>query len=374
MEFAPGLAPEKLFRKWFGRKGFLFHVAVTPSVVEACATLGGPFPMGKNMLMMGPKFCIELSINTRGLFMDALNRLTDLADAAELGESTSTIQPLEDLASSNLALLELTQTVLNNEQTQNALVEKASKGLGIKVSVAMELHISIKKEPTPMKLRATVAVEPGRVLLQGNMEYIWCTPFGIKGVCIGNLDLSIGIGATLVPNQLAFGGVLGLGPKCKQIMKPKKRKTSLKARKKKGKKRRKRRKRRNTMLGDSMSSAKGCVSAVVYVGLDAIDPTGNYFSARFSRIMLSDIVRWAMPNAKLGGISKFMDSTGFPDGLAASFAHQEQILGMDGTIPAGFAFAGTMQVMGYKGKVAVLINKAAGTFECKIEVALLTAS
>ena len=42
---------------------------------------------------------------------------------------------------------------------------------------------------------------------------------------------------------------------------------------------------------------------------------------------------------------------------------------MLGSIPAGMAFAGTMQVMGYKGKVAVLVDKESGKFMCKIEVA-----
>ena len=89
----------------------------------------------------------------------------------------------------------------------------------------------------------------------------------IPNVCIGNLALGIGMGPTLIPHFFAFGGVLGLGKNCKKVMKPK-------------------------AGTKGQPNAEGCIIATVAVGINTADKKGNYYSGRFSKIMLSDILGW----------------------------------------------------------------------------------
>jgi len=307
---------------------FKFEVVATlnPMKVKACVVMGGPFKLSKKMQMLGPKFCLSIEKHEEERLLSAVRRVTEL----RLGEAI----PSTLFQGSAVNAVPSTAMTLVDTSSRAVAAIIAEEGLiQIAASITLELQIAMRNEPEPLKLRATMTLEPTRISLDAELETVWCNAFGLKGLCIANLKVGLGIGPVGNPSRFAMGGEVGLGPKCKTVML------------------------KSTKQSKQKGGSGGCIGGGIYIGMDTMYPKNNYFAAHLYKVMLVDIIKFALPRANLGSMSKFLSSTGFPDGIRTSFSLTAKRLGMAGFIPAGFYFAGTIMIMGYKCKLNINIDK-----------------
>lgn len=170
----------------------------------------------------------------------------------------------------------------------------------------------------------------------------------------------------LLPSGIAFGGMLGLGADCAKAMKT-----------------------RSTGSGDLLSIKQAtkynCVHGEMvrascrrlqplicalllplqYVSLST-NPMDSYFSVKINTLTLKDLINWfTLGNGDKLPLDKYEDmlaTTGFPAGIAMSYAMQEVDLPGGGQIPSGIAFTGMLDLFGYSAFLKLEVDPKAAKF------------
>lgn len=182
---------------------------------------------------------------------------------------------------------------------------------GLEIAVGEETRIGITGSlhiPTPNitlsgKIEVTLS---GEVEVQLAMSGCWNKVFNQDWLSICNIEGSIGISSeALLPSELGIGGEIKLGSK----------------------------------TCSTPFVAKG------YVGVDAQDPDNDYYYVQFTKATISSLLKAFCWKVNLPSALK---ETGFPNGLLSSFSLDEKKL-PNLTIPAGFHFQGTLDILGLRG-------------------------
>ena len=105
-------------------------------------------------------------------------------------------------------------------------------------------------------------------------------------------------------------------------------------------------------LGDKACSrpliAKG------YVGIDAVTPSGNYYYAQFSKATVDFLFKAFCWNVQL---PRPLKESGFPHGFLSSFSLDgKELDSVHLSIPAGFHFKGTLDIIGVSGSADICVN------------------
>lgn len=186
--------------------------------VEACTPIGTGFEILKGVMKMkNPKMCVVIPqmLIKAGMALSAAKYLKEkIQDADVRGK----IQGAKDkfnkakqqgsaflndmkgkLKGANNQLAESASTaskvkrLLGQDVHETALVlAEEAEGVVMKkelqLRVSAELEVKLKGEKS-LQFHASLAVEPSRLVVKANMKGLWCNPFGLKDVCIGNFNL-----------------------------------------------------------------------------------------------------------------------------------------------------------------------------------------
>jgi len=405
-----GMLPERVMAKWFSPTGkedavFQMIMQVGLDMSKACVVFGGPYPITKKMKMLGPKSCIEMTLDLNGDAIEGgmtsgdmllspvtsviekkvgyvhqekapkgerlgedLSPNSGLNDRIHVGEKLTEVMrkrgepmvrlrelkghPSQNVGADfmgNVPLSELLQ-IEASEVTQTAVadsMEITETSFVVNLEFALEIDMDDGDNKLTLILKGTL--EPGRFILLGWMQYVWCNPFKLsKATCIANLELSIGVSPGVpYPTQAGGGGSFGIGKDCPFVMK------KMFAGGKNGAVNGA----VNSTCGNNEAGAacmqsdpeianKQCNIATFYIGIDMLSIWDSYFSAAFTKLKLIEVIHWVSPS-KLDALDTFLGQTGFPKGMSFSYATADIDI-MAFTINSGISFAGTVNVMGWE--------------------------
>ena len=186
---------------------------------------------------------------------------------------------------------------------------------GVETSIGLVGSIELKSPP--VTLNAAMRLKVGGVMLEGSMTGCWERAFGIPVLILCNLFMSISI-TPVAPHisGLEFGGRIEIGNlRCG----------------------------RNKLL-----------TAEAYVGINSLDNNQNYFYAdrgklTFQRFFDAFCISVTLP--------KPLGESGFPKGVKISFSLLGKQLPHAGiTIPVGFRFKGTLNILGVSASADINIQ------------------
>ena len=186
---------------------------------------------------------------------------------------------------------------------------------GVEQSVGLVGSIQLKSPP--VTLNAAIRLTPSGVQLQGSMSGCWYKAFGNPYIAICNIYLAMTLAPITPPiTGLEFGGRVEIGKK---------------------------------------DCSKGkFLTAEAYVGINSLDPQQNYFYAdigvlTFQRFFDAFCLDVSLPKA--------LGDSGFPKGLKTSFSLLGKQLPHAGiTIPIGFRFKGTLNILGLSAMADINIQ------------------
>ena len=186
---------------------------------------------------------------------------------------------------------------------------------GVEKSIGLVGSIELKSPP--VTLNAAMRLTVGGVKLEGSMTGCWERAFGIPVLILCNLFMSISIAPVAPPiSGLEFGGRIEIGNlRCG----------------------------RNKLL-----------TAEAYVGINSLDNNQNYFYAdrgklTFQRFFDAFCISVTLP--------KPLGESGFPKGVKISFSLLGKQLPHAGiTIPVGFRFKGTLNILGVSASADINIQ------------------
>ena len=186
---------------------------------------------------------------------------------------------------------------------------------GVEESIGLVGSIELKSPP--VTLNAAMRLTVGGVKLEGSMTGCWERALGIPVLILCNLFMSISIAPVAPPiSGLEFGGRIEIGNlRCG----------------------------RNKLL-----------TAEAYVGINSLDPNQNYFYAdigklTFQRFFDAFCISVTLP--------KPLGESGFPKGVKISFSLLGKQLPHAGiTIPVGFRFKGTLNILGVSASADINIQ------------------
>ncbi len=102
------------------------------------------------------------------------------------------------------------------------------------------------------------------------------------------------------------------------------------------------------------ASTKHQITAKGYRGVNLISPTDNYYYASFTKVTVGYVLKALKINVR---IPRPLAISGFPKGFLSSFSAFGKELPQVGlSIPAGFRFKGTLNILGLESMVDVNIN------------------
>jgi len=206
-----------------------------------------------------------------------------------------------------------------------------------KTYIKFDNALQIKIDKDTLKFIGRIKVDPGEAQLRARMEGLWNNPLGMKGISMDNLELGMGFAWTgpWPPIRYVFGGAVGMGSECHLAMK----------------------KGNMSKRAGELVATKGkqfkCFYGRVVFSLHTTNPKATFFGVQISRLMLPDLVDFvgSVAGVKLD-VSKWgplLTTTGFPVGLAMSFALRTMFAPGGYVIPGGFAFTGKMVFLGWSG-------------------------
>ena len=186
---------------------------------------------------------------------------------------------------------------------------------GVEQSVGLVGSIQLKSPP--VTLNAAIRLTPSGVQLQGSMSGCWYKAFGNPYIAVCNIYLAMTLAPITPPiTGLEFGGRVEIGKK---------------------------------------DCSKGkFLTAEAYVGINSLDPQQNYFYAdigvlTFQRFFDAFCLDVSLPKA--------LGDSGFPKGLKTSFSLLGKQLPHAGiTIPIGFRFKGTLNILGLSAMADINIQ------------------
>ncbi|CAH1798114.1 unnamed protein product, partial [Owenia fusiformis] len=86
-------------------------------------------------------------------------------------------------------------------------------------------------------------------------------------------------------------------------------------------------------------------NASLFIGLNKIVPSESYFLGKISKLTIPEILA---AFAYFPSLPKALDEIGFPDGIDTSYSQFGKVLPNGVTIPSGFRFNGTIQIMRFR--------------------------
>lgn len=157
------------------------------------------------------------------------------------------------------------------------------------------------------------------------MSGCWDNAFDVKWLSICNIEGSIAIEG-IFPSELGIGGEIKLGN-------------------------------------------KDCSTPIVakgYVGIDAVEYTNDYYYVEINKATIGSLLKAFCWDVDLPQV---LQETGFPKGFMSSYsADEKEIKSANLTIPAGFHFKGTLDILGLTGSADIDVDP--NNKELKIEVEL----
>ncbi|XP_066264279.1 uncharacterized protein [Branchiostoma lanceolatum] len=166
---------------------------------------------------------------------------------------------------------------------------------------------SLEFETPPVILRGGIGVSQSGGYLRMSSEGMWNEAFGLDFLAIGDIifELSITPEPTVIAS-LEFGG--------------------------------------RAIIGYQNNPSATTIEGSAYIGVNKIDPRQNYCSGSISVLTVPAILRAFGQTFQL---PSFLEEIGFPDGASISFSAIEQTLPNGVTIPQGFFFSGTLQILSF---------------------------
>ncbi|XP_066264280.1 uncharacterized protein [Branchiostoma lanceolatum] len=164
---------------------------------------------------------------------------------------------------------------------------------------------SLEFETPPVILRGGIEASESGGHLRMSSEGMWNEAFGLDFLAIGDIifELSITPEPTVIAS-LEFGG--------------------------------------RAIIGYQNNPSATPIEGSAYIGVNKIDPRQNYCSGSISVLTVPAILRAFGQTFQL---PSFLEEIGFPDGASFSFSAIEQTLPNGVTIPQGFFFSGTLQIL-----------------------------
>ena len=189
--------------------------------VEACTPIGTGFEIWKGVMKMkNPKMCVVIPqmLIKAGMAVGTAKHLKEkMQDADVRGKIQRGIRGAKDKfkkakQQGSGFLNEMTGKLKGDNQlgesvstdvheTALVLAEEAEGDMmkkELQLRVSAELEVKLKGEKS-LQFHASLAVEPSRLVVKAHMKGLWCNPFGLKDVCIGNFNLG-----ALTLSQLCF--------------------------------------------------------------------------------------------------------------------------------------------------------------------------
>ncbi len=214
-------------------------------------------------------------------------------------------------ASSFTALASVSDLVLGSGLTlSNAGFEIQA---GAETSVGITGSIALTNPP--ITLTSRIFLSTSGVVLEMTQTGCWNKAFGADWLAICNILGSVSMLPGLLISSLEVGGEIRLGdPSCSTP-----------------------------------------ITAIGYLGIDALTPTNNYYYVQFTdRTTVSSVLSAFCVNIDL---PRPLAESGFPHGFLSSFSLTETTIDNAGiTIPQGFRLNGTLNILGLEGSADVTIG------------------
>ena len=214
-----------------------------------------------------------------------------------------------------------------SELTVGSGLTISDAGLEVEVGAQTSIGItgSIVLSNPPITLTSKIFLSTSGVVLRLTLEGCWENAFGADWLAICNILGAVGVGPGVPITALEIGGELRLG------------------------------------------SCANPITAIGFLGIDAATPTNNYYYAEFATPDTFTSILEALC-ISTNGIPGFLGGSGFPNGFLFSFSilgHELPHAGI--SIPPGFRFNGTINILGLEGYADVTIDLPTGY---RFEVAL----
>ncbi|KAI8493020.1 Troponin I, slow skeletal muscle [Branchiostoma belcheri] len=190
-------------------------------------------------------------------------------------------------------------------------IELQDVGLEIEVGTtnnAIGITGSLEFETPPVILRGGIGASQSGGYLKMSMEGMWNGAFGLDFLAIGDINFELSITPEIsVISSLEFGG--------------------------------------RAIIGYQNDPNATPIEGSAYIGVNKIDSRQNYCSGSISALTVPAILRAFGQTFKL---PSFLEEIGFPDGVSFSFSAQGKTLENGVTIPQGFFFSGTLQILSFR--------------------------
>ncbi|XP_078704017.1 uncharacterized protein LOC144929017 [Branchiostoma floridae x Branchiostoma belcheri] len=189
-------------------------------------------------------------------------------------------------------------------------IEMRDVGFEIEVGTsnnAIGITGSLEFETPPVTLRGGIGASQSGGYLKMSTEGMWNEAFGLDFLAIGDIvfELSITPEPTVIAS-LEFGG--------------------------------------RAIVGYQNNPSAIPIEGSAYIGVNKIDPRQNYCSGSITALTIPAILRAFGQTFQL---PSFLEEIGFPDGVDFSFSAIERALPNGVTIPQGFFFSGTLQILSF---------------------------
>ncbi|XP_078598009.1 uncharacterized protein LOC144874058 [Branchiostoma floridae x Branchiostoma japonicum] len=195
------------------------------------------------------------------------------------------------------------------------------KDVGFKVDVgskgnAMGITGTLEFEDPPIVLTGEIGASQSGGFLSMTMDGMWNRAFGLDYLAIGdiNFELSITPEPTVI-SSLELGG--------------------------------------RAIIGYQDNPSAIPIEASVYIGVNKVDPRQNYCAGSISALTVSAILKAFGQTLNL---PSFLKDTGYPKGASFSYSNLQRTLPNGKTIPQGFSFSGTLQILFFKVNADIKID------------------